>query len=110
MAIKMLHHVNGQLLMEEDFSDEQKYRLDMRRRLSQHMHTAGIVFGLDVIPGANKGTVQPGMAIDAQGREIIVESATDLTSTAATDVTIAYKEEQNDETSETGIVGKRRWT
>lgn len=110
MAIKRLHYFNGQFLKEEDFTDEQKYHLDMRRRLNQRMHTAGIVFGLDVIPGANKVTVQPGMAIDPQGREIILESATDLAITAAADVTIVYKEEQTDESSETGIVGKRRCT
>jgi hypothetical protein len=109
MAIKRLHYFNGQFLKEEDFTDEQKYHLDMRRRLNQRMHTAGIVFGLDVVPGANKVTVQPGMAIDPQGREIILESATDLAITAAADITIAYNEEQTDESSETGIVGKRRW-
>jgi hypothetical protein len=110
MAIKRLHYFNGQFLKEEDFTDEQKYHLEMRRRLNQRLHAPGIVFGLDVIPGANKVTVQPGMAIDAQGREIVLESATDLAITAAADITIAYNEEQTDETSETGIVGKRRWT
>ena len=110
MSIKRLHYFNGQFLKEQDFTDEQKYHLDMRRRLNQRLHAPGIVFGLEVIPGANKVTVQPGMAIDAQGREIILESATDLTITAAADITIAYKEEQTDESSETGIVGNRRWT
>ena len=110
MAIKRLHYFNGQFLREQDFTDEQKYHLDMRRRLNQRLHMPGIVFGLEVNPGANKVTVQPGMAIDAQGREIILESATDLTITAAADITIAYKEEQTDESSETGIVGNRRWT
>jgi Chaperone of endosialidase len=110
MAIKRLHYFNGQFLKEQDFSDEQKYHLDMRRRLNQRLHAPGIVFGLEVNPGANKVTVQPGMAIDPQGREIILEAATDLTITAAGDITIAYKEEQTDESSETGVVGKRRWT
>ena len=110
MAIKRLHYFNGQFLKEQDFTDEQKYHLDMRRRLNQRLHAPGIVFGLDVIPGANKVTVQPGMAIDAQGREIVLDTATDLTITAAADITIAYNEEQTDESSETGIVGRKRWT
>lgn len=110
MAIKRLHYFNGQFLKEQDFSDEQKYHLDMRRRLNQRLHAPGIIFGLEVIAGTNKVTVQPGMAMDPQGREILLESATDLAITAATDITIAYKEEQTDGSSETGIVGNRRWT
>jgi hypothetical protein len=110
MAIKRLNYFNGQFLREQDFTDEQTYHLDMRRRHNLRLHTPGVVFGLGVTPGTGKVTVQAGMAIDAQGREIILESATDLPITAATDITISFKEDKTDDTSETGIAGNRRWT
>src|SRR5438309_1834447 len=75
MAIKRLNYFNGQFLREEDFTEEQTYHLDMRRRHNLRLHTPGIVFGLAVTPGTGKVTVQPGMAIDVQGREIILGDA-----------------------------------
>lgn len=110
MAIKRLNYFNGQFLREADFTDEQTYHLEMRRRHNLRLHTPGIVFGLGVTAGTGKVTVQPGMAIDVQGREIILESVTDLPITAATDITISLKEDETDDSSETGISGKTRWT
>ncbi len=110
MAIKRLNYFNGQFLREEDFTEEQTYHLDMRRRHNLRLHTPGIVFGLAVTPGTGKVTVQPGMAIDVQGREIILDTATDVPITVATDITISYKEDTTDQTSETGVAGSKRWT
>ena len=110
MAIKRLHYFNGQFLKEPDFTDEQTYHLEMRRRHQQHLHTPGIGWGLTVTAGTNKVTVGPGMAIDALGREIIVEAPQDIPVSIASDIAISYKEEETDETTETGVKGNRRWT
>jgi len=110
MAIKRLHYFTGQFLKEPDFTDEQKYHLDMRRRHHQHLHTAGIAYGLEVTAGTNAVTVTPGMAIDPQGQEIILETQQNLPITAApVDIVISYDQRETDETSETGITGNTRW-
>ena len=75
MAIKRLHYFNNQFLVEADFTDEQKYHLDMRRRLNRVLHAFGIAEGLDVAKSSNKSvTVRQGVALDRLGREMIVEA------------------------------------
>lgn len=111
MEIKRLHYFNGQFLKEPDFTTEQTYHLDMRRRLNRYLHTPGVAFGLKVTAGANQVTVDPGMAIDPQGRELIVETQQVLpVPSAPAVVALAYQEQQTDSTSETGIAGNTRWT
>ena len=81
--IERLHYFERQYLQSSDFTDEQTYHLEMRRRLNLALHLWGIVEGLELLsgtvsPGApNQYYVSEGMAIDAYGREIIV-SAKDL--------------------------------
>ena len=75
MAIKRLHYFDHQFLVQADFTDEQTYHLDMRRRLNRLLHTFGIAEGLEVVKSANKTvTVRPGVALDRLGQEMIVEA------------------------------------
>lgn len=116
MAIKRLHYFDHQFLVEADFTDEQKYHLEMRRRLNRVLHTFGIAEGLQVVKKTNKiVTVSPGVAIDHLGREMIIEADQDIDLSAITTavpafITIAYDEQQTDPSTATGAPGNTRFT
>ena len=76
-----LNYFNGQRLEATDLKTEQSYHLDVRRRLTKALFTPGIAAGLEVTKSATSAhgvTVSPGVAIDNQGREIILLEARDL--------------------------------
>src|SRR5579859_1673647 len=91
--IERLNYYEGEFLGAADFQAEQEYHRDMRRRHNIGQHTWGIVSGLDLVqipnginvPGANPSLpevdvyIQPGMAIDTFGREIVVLNKVQLT-------------------------------
>ena len=88
--IERLNYYEGEFLGAADFQAEQDYHRDMRRRHNVGQHTWGIVSGLDLVqlpkgtntvngPPAVDVYVQPGMAVDAFGREIVVLNKTQLT-------------------------------
>jgi Chaperone of endosialidase len=72
--IKRLRYYEKQYLRTQDFQDEQAYHIEMRRRHSIAHHNWGIVTGLEIQPDpiSNLWAVQPGMAVDGYGREIVV--------------------------------------
>jgi hypothetical protein len=76
--IERLLYSERQYLRSFDFTAEQTYHLEMRRRLSRVLHLWGIVNGLELLQGEvvqgapQQFYVSEGMAIDAYGREIIV--------------------------------------
>ena len=62
--IKRLHYFDHQFLVEADFSDEQTYHLDMRRRHNRDLHTFGVAAGLQVEKTGDKEvTVSAGTAV-----------------------------------------------
>jgi hypothetical protein len=69
---KRPRYFDGQYLKVDDFINEQQYHVDRRRRVSQHLHVAGILTGLEVQVDGNTLTIAPGAAIDHQGRQIIL--------------------------------------
>src|ERR1051325_3854140 len=76
LDIERARYYDGEFLTSADFTAEQKYHLETRRRLHMAMNMWGIVDGLD-IQSDTEGTVKtfsiaPGTAIDAYGREIFV--------------------------------------
>lgn len=73
--IDRLNYYNGQRLEAADLRMEQEYHIRMRRELNRSLHTSGIAAGLEVrpVPGNDfKVTVDPGLALDHLGREILV--------------------------------------
>ena len=79
ISIARLNYFQRQFLNAQDFRDEQTYHRGMRRRHNVGQHTWGIVVGLELIEKAREGDtpfvdiwLQPGMAIDGYGREILV--------------------------------------
>lgn len=69
-----LRYFKGQFLEEPDFTDEQAYHLNRRRLHNQHLHTPGIIEGLEVLKkDINKIKVKPGLALDSFGRELYLD-------------------------------------
>ena len=76
-TIERVNYFEQQYLRSFDFTAEQTYHLEMRRRLNLALHLTGLVDGLELF----KGPVEPGlpdqvyvtsgMAIDGYGREIV---------------------------------------
>jgi hypothetical protein len=63
----------GKLVTAEDFELGQRYHIEKRWLLNRMLQGAGIVSGLGVVP-SEQGTVtvEPGLALDPLGREILV--------------------------------------
>lgn len=76
-SIERPQYYQGQYLGAEDFTAEQSYHRDMRRRHNLGPHAWGIVIGLQLVledqeAGSGKDVfIEPGLAIDGYGREII---------------------------------------
>jgi len=70
------HYFTGKLLTERDFSDEQRYARDKIRLHYRRLHGWGVVCGLKVKPHPFcpelRLIVEPGLAIDRCGYEIVV--------------------------------------
>ena len=78
--LERLNYFNGQRLQAGDFKLEQDYHMRVRRWLNRSLYTAGIAMGLEIYPvaGAPKVRVNPGLAIDPMGREIILLDAREV--------------------------------
>jgi len=75
VALKRVHYFDHQFLKVHDFQAEQNYHLEMRRLHNRLLHGWGVVDGLEVKQkGKRDITIEPGMAMDSQGREILVSS------------------------------------
>jgi hypothetical protein len=73
------NYFTGKLLVERDFTDEQRYAMGKLRRHNQHLHGWGVACGLRVEEHPNSAcqaqyvVVEPGTAIDCCGREILLQ-------------------------------------
>jgi hypothetical protein len=68
-------YFDGQLLTTEDFTTEQSYLMDKLRAHNRLLHGDGTVCGLAVAPTtppSGSVIVEPGVALDCCGREIVV--------------------------------------
>ena len=64
----------GKLLTVDDFEIEQRYMNDKRRVLNRFLYGTGVVCGLNVVPIDDMTiSVEPGLALDFSGREIVVD-------------------------------------
>jgi len=79
MAMKRLNYFKGELLDKADFDVEQMYHVTMLREHNKNLHKFGIAKGLDVKGDSDGKSVKitSGMAIDAQGRIILVDDDVD---------------------------------
>ena len=66
---------SGRLLTAEDFELEQQYFREKLKRHNRNLHGFGVVSGLGVSKSSgNAVTIAPGVAIDCQGNEILVDA------------------------------------
>ncbi len=74
---KRMHYFTGQLLREQDFSQDQSYHADRQHRHNRLLHSSGIAEGLQVSRNTDTGQpeVAPGTAVDDQGRQIVLQDA-----------------------------------
>ena len=72
----------GRLLTETDLADEQSYHQGKAKRHNRYLHDYGVVCGLRVVPARGRDdlavVVEPGLAVDAWGREIVVPEPAEL--------------------------------
>ncbi|MCA1636352.1 MAG: hypothetical protein LC802_22350 [Acidobacteria bacterium] len=114
--IKRLNYFKHQFLKVEDFVLEQNYHVGMRRRHNRHLHTWGVAGdGLKVTnaQGATEVRVSKGLAVDSEGREIILpeEKVLPLSGfdpNTPVYVVISYTEKKTEPSNETGAEGDRR--
>ena len=119
---KRVRFYDGQFLKDQDFIDDQKYHVDRQRRLARALTVSGICEGLTVEVGEGKVTVQPGSAIDEEGRQVVLAQPREvplgdfLGQTVA--ITIAYAVVESDKggaetggegSEDRGSEGFRRW-
>ena len=62
----------GKLLSAEDLALEQNYFLNKSKRHNRFLHGFGIVSGLHVDLSSGKIAVDPGLALDCEGNEIVL--------------------------------------
>ncbi|MBP8947360.1 MAG: hypothetical protein KBG73_00860 [Candidatus Promineofilum sp.] len=68
-----VNYYERQFLRAQDFRDEQAYHIAMRRRHAIAQHSWGIARGLELLVEPEGGVfVQPGLAIDGYGRELLL--------------------------------------
>jgi hypothetical protein len=71
----------GELLTADDLQAEQSYLRELRWLHNKHLHGFGIVSGLEVEVGGGNNfhvVVSPGFALDAYGRELILNKCVEL--------------------------------
>jgi hypothetical protein len=71
-SLKRLRFFTGQVLTAQSFELEQKYFREKLKRHNRALHGFGIVSGLKVIVEAGQIIVEPGLALDCQGNELVV--------------------------------------
>ena len=77
---KRARYFHGMLMTDRDFREEQIYHNEKRKMLNRMLHGWGVVCGLGLSgeTGSSTITVEPGMAIDCHGNEIVVDDTFSL--------------------------------
>jgi hypothetical protein len=76
-----LNYFTGQFLTERDLKDEQGYQIGKHRQHNRYLHGYGAVCGLRVKEHPNPAcrdrfvVLEPGLALDCHGREVVVPEA-----------------------------------
>src|SRR5215475_6670254 len=73
---KRPHYFHGQLLLEDDFSDEQKFHVEARKRHNLTLHDWGVVRGPTITRAGERSVhINPGAAVDESGHEIFLDES-----------------------------------
>jgi hypothetical protein len=78
--LERLNYYNGMAVDAAGFKTEQEYHIRVRRWLNKSLYSAGIASGLEIKGSLTAPivTVSPGLALDSEGREIILLDQTDV--------------------------------
>ena len=96
------HYFTGKLLVEADFTDEQRYHREKMRHHNQRLHGWGVVCGLKVKQHENPACrdrficIEPGTAIDCCGHEIVVREQEYFDFTQVDKIKELYKKKEID--------------
>lgn len=71
-SLKRLNYFHGQVLGIDELKTEQNYFLEKLRRHNRYLHGWGVVNGFDVSVRATTVVVEPGVAIDCTGNDILL--------------------------------------
>ncbi|HET6520678.1 MAG TPA: hypothetical protein VFG47_12800, partial [Geminicoccaceae bacterium] len=108
---KRVSYFDRQFLRAEDFQAEQGYHLGRRRGVNAGLHRPGVATGLEVVRvDADSVRVTAGLAIDARGREIVLDEdsgAIPVDPAAAVEIWLAYAEAPSDPVSYLGADEQR---
>jgi hypothetical protein len=102
-SLKRLRYFTGQVLTAESLELEQQYFREKLKRHNRTLHGFGIVSGLKVGVRPGQIIVEPGLALDCEGNELVVPGAQTVGVAPATDrlrsayVCVRYVESQTDE-------------
>ncbi len=111
---KRMNYFDRQFLRAADFKVEQEYHLHRHRLHNKLLHTPGVATQKDLEVSGNAGTnmltVAPGIAIDFQGREIVLleqhrHSIDALTKPGTYELTVRLDEVPSDPSSDPGVEG-----
>ncbi len=74
-TIKRPHFFSGKLLnCGRSQPNEQQYEIGKSKRHNRYLHGFGIVTGLEVAAKSGRIVISPGLALDCEGNEILVET------------------------------------
>jgi hypothetical protein len=73
-----VNYFPGQLLSVDDLRAEQEYVREKSKQHNRMLHGAGLVSGLKVAIVGGEVRVSPGLALDCEGNEIVVDSVQDF--------------------------------
>jgi hypothetical protein len=80
----------GKLLTAEDLAEEQQYVIEKFKRHNRTLHGFGIVSGLKVSARAGHINVTPGIALDCEGNELVIDCAQSLVVPATSADCVSY--------------------
>src|SRR5882724_3077499 len=84
-SLKRPHFFSGKLVTTEDLELEQQYFREKLKRHNRTLHGFGIVSGLKVSVGSGQIVVEPGLALDCEGNEVIVDTEQSILTPASFD-------------------------
>lgn len=72
MTTERPNFFSGKFLTAEDLNAEQNYNIRKRQLHNRELHGWGVASGLEVSTGRSSIRIEPGIAIDCEGNEIVV--------------------------------------
>ena len=100
--LERLRYFTGQMLTAENFQLEQEYFREKSKLHNRSLHGFGIVSGLKVIVDTGQIVVEPGLALDCEGNELVITAAQSIVAPLKSDnwtsayVNVSYAEESTD--------------